>query len=402
MPETIELHVGLDPWSFTVPPERQVELRRAAIAPPTATAAELARAALEKPFDFEPLRRALTPDDRVMIVLDAALPHVAELLGEVLAHMGTAGVRPEAVTVLTTPGSPSHWVDELADEYAGVQTEVHDPANKAKLAYLATTEAGRRLYMNRTLVEADFIIVLAGRGYDPLTGYAGAEAAVFPALGDDEIRKSVAEQVSVRAPGSEPWEAREEAAEVVRLLGMPFYVQVIEGEGDTVQEVVAGLPPSSGEGVSRQDARWRATVSDEPDTAVAAISGDSARLTFLDLAKAAACAARVVSKGGRIAILTTAAPALGDGARLLRSMTGPTGTRKLLAKLKPDDWAACFLWAFAAKTHSLFLASGYSDNVAEELFATPIHTASEVQRLIDAGSKVLLIPDAHKTMVTTE
>jgi hypothetical protein len=44
--------------------------------------------------------------------------------------------------------------------------------------------------------------------------------------------------------------------------------------------------------------------------------------------------------------------------------------------------------------------SGYPDDVVEELFATPIHSATEVQRLIDSGQKVLLIPDAHKTMVT--
>jgi len=37
--------------------------------------------------------------------------------------------------------------------------------------------------------------------------------------------------------------------------------------------------------------------------------------------------------------------------------------------------------------------------VSEELFATPIASASEVQRLIDAAELVLVIPDAHKTMV---
>jgi hypothetical protein len=80
-------------------------------------------------------------------------------------------------------------------------------------------------------------------------------------------------------------------------------------------------------------------------------------------------------------------------------MDGPTGARKLLAKEKPDDWVACALWVFAAKSHSLFLASGYPDDVAEELFTTPIQTATEVQRLIDAGGRVLVIPDAHKAMV---
>ena len=62
--------------------------------------------------------------------------------------------------------------------------------------------------------------------------------------------------------------------------------------------------------------------------------------------------------------------------------------------------AALFDTSDAAKRASIFLASGYPDDVAEGLFATPIRTPSEVQRLIDTGGTVLLIPDAHKTTVT--
>jgi nickel-dependent lactate racemase len=400
MPEPTDLQVGFSPWVVTVHGEKAVELRRTEFASPTTSPVELTRAALEKPFGFEPLRRALTPDDHITIVLDAAVPHVADILGEVLAHLRSASVKPEAVTILTSHDWSPRWASVLVGENAGVQTEVHDPTDRNKLAYLASTKAGRRLYLNRTLVEADFVIVLSGLGYDPFTGYSGAETTVFPALADAEILHSLEGQLSSQAPGTEVWPVRAEAMEVVGLLGTLFFVQVISGAGDTVQDIVAGLPNSSVEAFKRQDERWRGTVSEEPYTVIAAISGDVKRVTFLDLAKAASAAARVVRRGGRIAVLTNAAPDLGSGAQLLRSMEGPTGARKLLAKEKPDDWAACFLWAFAAKNHSLFLASGYPDTVSEELFATPIHAVTEVQRLIDSSEKVLLVPDAHKTMVT--
>lgn len=396
MPATTELMVGLAPWPLPVPDGRRAALRRAAFDPPAASAAELARAALERPFGFEPLRRALTPDDRVTVVLDPGVPHAAEVLGAVIEHLGTAGIPTEAVTVLTAAEATLRD----APGVGGVRTEVHDPADRKKLSYLASTAAGRRLYLNRTLVDADFVVVVSGRGYDPASGYAGAETALFPALADAEVRDSFEGQFTSDAPAGRPWPVGEEAAEVARLLGMPFLVQVIAGAGDSVQEVVAGLPDSSAEGVRRQDARWRCTVEDEPDTVIAAVGGDPGRATFLDLAKAAAAAARVVRKGGRVAVLSAAAPDLGDGARLLRTLDGPSGARKLLAKERPADWAAAWLWAFAAKNRSLFLASGYPDDVAEELFATPIRTPAEAQRLIDSGERVLLIPDAHRTMVT--
>jgi nickel-dependent lactate racemase len=399
MLHAFDLTVGLEPWRLSVPEERLAHLKRQDVGPPARSAAELTRQALEHPHDFEALRRALTPDDRVAVVLDPDLPHVAAMLGSVLAHLGSAGISPEAVTILTPPGASERWLSDLPQEYEDVRTEIHDPSQRQKLAYLASTKSGRRLYMNRTLVDADFIVLLTGRRYDPLTGYGGAAVAAFPALADEEIRNSVAGEISTDAPGNKAWPVRAEAEEILWLLGTPFLVQAIEGEGDSIQEVVAGLPDSSAEGIRRQDVRWRATVAEEPDTAIAALSGDPQRVTFLDLARAAASAARVVRKGGRIAVLTTAAPDLGAGAQLLRSLDGPTGARKLLAKEKPEDWAACVLWAFAAKNHSIFLASGYPDDVVEELFATPIRTASEVQRLIDSGGKVLVIPDAHKAMV---
>jgi nickel-dependent lactate racemase len=400
MAEAIEFVVGTQPWSVTVPPGKAVELRREPVTPPTGSPRELVRDALEKPFGFEPLRRALTPDDHITVVLDPTLPSADVLLAEVFAHLRSAGIESAAVTVLTPPGASQAWIDDLPDEFADVHAEVHDPADPRKLAYLASTKAGRRVYLNRTLVEAEFVILLTGRGYDPVSGYAGAESAVFPALSNEETRAGFAGEFSADAPGDRPWPVRAEAAEILWLLGTPFLVQVIPGEGDTVHEVVAGLPDSGAEGIRRQDARWRATAAARPDTVIATISGDPDRVTFADLAKAAACAARVVRPGGRIAVLSTAAPPPGEGAELLRRTDDAAAGAKRLAKERPADRPAALLWCFAAKASSVFLASGYPDEVAEELYATPVRSASEVQRLIDSAERVLVIPDAHRSMVT--
>lgn len=399
-PGALQLAVGLGHWPVEVPAGRRVELCRRPYAAPVATAAELVRAALEQPLDFEPLRRAVTPDDRVAVVLDPHLPEVANIVTEVLAHLGTAGIPPTAVTVITPPGTTTDWARDLPSEFAAVGRETHDPGNKARLAYLASTRAGRRLYLNRTLVEADFVIVICGRGFDPLNDYSGAEAAIFPALADTETRSALADELTTRPPGEAPGSVRAEAGEVMDLLGFLFLIQVIEGEGDQVQEVVAGPPASAAEGIRRLTSRWHCTVAELADTVVATISGDPARTRFFDLAQAAACARRVTPPGGRIAVLTTAAPDLGLGAELLRRTRKPALVRRLLAKHNPPDRAAALLWAYAASDRSLYLASGYPADVTEDLFATPLHSPDELQRLIDTGGRILVIPDAHKTLVT--
>ena len=354
----------------------------------------MVRAALETPFGFEPLRRAVTPDDRVAIVLDAELPHAAELLAGVLEHLGTAGIAPAAVTVVTPPGSPQAWIDELPDEYSEVTAETHDPTDRKKLAYLATTQSERRVYLNRTVVEADFIVVLTGRRFDPVRGYAGAEVALYPDLADEELRTANAGPFSK----DEPWPGLDDSHEIAWKLGTPFFVQVIEGSGDGLQEVVAGLFDSCDEGRRRQDARWKCSIAEKADTVIATISGDPSRVTFRDLARAAACAARVVKKGGRVALLTEAAPILGEAAEFIRRLDDPKSPDLKHAKDKPD-WASCKLWCRVASYASLFLASGYPDELAEELFTTPFRSPSELQRLVDAGGTVLVIPDAHKMMV---
>ncbi|MEJ5276301.1 MAG: lactate racemase domain-containing protein [Thermogemmata sp.] len=398
--QPVELRIGEQLWRVEIAAERCVPLRRAFPSPPAGSPAELIRAALEQPRRFVPLRQAVTPGDRIAIVLDPDLPAIGELLEEVIRHLHSAGIASEAITILTPPQASTHWQTDLPECCRLVQREQHDPADRSRLAYLASTAGGRRLYLNRTLIDADFVIVLSGRRYDPRTGYAGAETAIFPDLADAETRSAFAGRFRSSAPRPEADSLRSEAAEVVGLLGLPLFVQVIEGEGDQVQEVIAGLAESCQEGIARQDARWRAAVAEEADTVVATVTGSTGRLRFADLALAAASAARVARKGGRIAILTQAAPDLGAGASLLRTLDDPQQAPRQLERLRPDDWAACRLWAQAAFHCSLFLASQYPDAVVEELFATPLHSPVQLQRLLDAGGQVLFLPDAHKLMVT--
>src|SRR5207244_7724260 len=125
-----------------------------------------------------------------------------------------------------------HWVNDLAETMSDLQTEVHQPNDRKKLSYLAATKDGRRIYLNRSLVDADQSIVLSARGYDPLLGYAGAEGAIYPAMADADTIRGLVPKVSPQTSPDGDWPEHDEAAEVAWLLGSPFFVQVIEGAGD--------------------------------------------------------------------------------------------------------------------------------------------------------------------------
>jgi len=401
MTESVSLIVGSDPWAFAVPADRRLPLDRVTEPTRSSAPATLMADALERPFGLTvPLRRAVTPDDHAVILVDERLPHLAEILVPLLEHLRLAGIDPANITLLVPPQSrDQRWVEELPDELGDVHIEVHAPDNREKIAYLATTKGERRVYLNRKIVEAELPIILSGRGFDPRVGYSGGAAFLFPQFSDAETLAAYAKEFSTAKRPEEPNALRTEAKEILKLLGAPFLVQVIEGPGDSIAEVLVGLPSASSEGVRLMKERWFGRVRRKADLVIAAISGTPERIGFRELATAMAAAGRVLEPNGRIVLLTAAAPPLDDSGDLLLKVDEPAAALKRIAKAKPDDAMPGTFWAYAAKKARLFVASGWPDELVEELFATPVRNAAEVQRLIDAAGGVLFLQDAHKMSI---
>jgi nickel-dependent lactate racemase len=398
------MHVAIDygqkRLELELPASSVLKPRTSPPAPAVADPPAAVRRALEAPHGWPPLRRALTPDDHVAVIVDEHLPQLASLLTPVLEHIGQAGVAPEAVTLVCPPTSARQdWVEDLPEAFQEVHVEVHNPADRRKLAYLATTRHNRRVYLNRTAVDADQVVVFSGRGYDAVTGYSGAEAAIYPALADTATRTEVYGRPSLAVPGDATWPARQEAAEVAWLLGAPFLVQLIEGAGEEIAYVLGGSLDSSEEGRKLLDQRWRSTVAEPADVVLASVSGDPARHDFGTLAQALASAARVVQPGGRIVLLSQVKPDAEATTELLRDADNPREALDQLKRHKGQEMAAAYLWASAAEKAKVYLLSGLPGETAEQLFTTPLEKASEVERLLSGNHQTcLVLPDAHKTM----
>lgn len=394
----LELPVGSAPWTVTV---RAADFTACA-GPGGAAVADAEAAvfrAMDNPVKFEPLRRAMTPDDKVALVVDEQLPELPKLIQGVLKYLAAAGIPPESVTVVSPAGSSQDWIDGLGDEFADLHAEVHTPNDRKKLSYLATSKGGRRVYMNRTLVDADQVIVLSGRRHHPLLGVTGAAHVVYPALSDTENQKADRAALSAAAlQGHTPTD--ETAAEITWLLGLPLFVHVIEGPGEVVLEVSAGLPETVKEIGEHVNTLWHTTTPERADTVLATLSGDPLRHTFDDLARAAMAAARLVKPGGRVVVLSDADPELGPGVTTLREADDAVDAIKTLTKEKPADLTAALGWALAATQAKLFLASEIRPDTVSDIFATPLPGPRDLQSLLDQPGRVLHLPDAQLNWVT--
>jgi nickel-dependent lactate racemase len=400
----IGMPVGDELLGLEVDERSMVGVERAPVAPDLPDAAAAVRDALEAPVGFPALRRALTPDDHVAIVVDERLPQLGALLTAVLEHVTGAHVHPEAITlVCPPPDSGQPWRDELPEVFQEVRAEVHDPAERKRLSYLASTRRGKRIYLNRTVVDADQAVLLTGRGYDALLGYAGAAGALYPALSDEANRADARARLSMRPPGGLAWPLQQEAAEVAWLLGAPFFVQVIAGTGDGVAHVLGGLAESGSEGERLLDARWRVRVDRPADVVVAGLAADPARQDFAALAHALACASRVVKRDGRIVLLAAGTPELGEAAAAVRQAEDPTAALRAVRDLtRAADQEAAFQWASAAEQARIYLLSGLPAETAEELFTVPLDHAGQVQRLLADGASCVLLPEADRSLAVLQ
>ncbi len=378
----VAIDYGRSHATLDIEPGRMIALRRAAEPKPIADPAGALRKAMDSPRRYPPLRRALTPDDRVTVVVDDALPRAGELLGVILDHIGSAGVAMEAVTLVSPPGSRQAWVDDLPDEFADVRTEVHDPTDRKRVAYLATTKDGQRVYVNRTVVEADQLVILAAPHYAGTVGL-GPDRLVYPALSDAETRQAWAAGAG-----------RSGADEILWLLGAPFLVQVVPATGDGVAEVIAGSLDTLGDGRAALGKFWNATA--EAADVVIATVGPAAGST--EVAQAAAAAAKVVRPEGHVVVLSDEAVELGEGFQRMLATDDSRGALKSLAKDKPADWPAASAWLHAVSDARVMLLSGLPAETVEGLFATALDDVRQVQRLVDAGGSCLVLPDAQRLL----
>jgi nickel-dependent lactate racemase len=387
--------------NLDIPADRLVPLRRADRPAPIADLAAAVREALEHPFEFPALRLALTPDDRVVIAIEPNMPHVGVLLTATLEHLSQARIEPAAITLLCLDANQDQsWINSLPDEFQEVHIETHRPGDRKLLAYLATTKGGRRIYLNRSLVDADQTVILTQRRYDTLLGHGGGAGVIFPGLCETEAADAIRAQISLAAPSAGSWKLKHEADEVAWYLGAPFFVQVIEGNGGDILYVVGGAHEARRHGERLLDNAWHVTADEPADLVIAAISGPPASHSFATIAHAALNASRVLRPGGRIVVLTDAEPDLGPALQMIRNEEEPHAARQRIVAEKPSDLEAGYLWASVAEKAKLYLLSRLPIETTEELYATPLERPGQAQKLIAAAQRVIVLPDAHRTLAS--
>jgi len=372
---------------------------------------EAIRAALRQPLDFPPLARSVVPGDRVVIALDRLTPQGPQLIAELWRELASAGVTPEQLLILQpTALDGSRLTDPRSELPAEIRStvawKIHDATNSEQIAYLANTTNGERVYLARELVEADLVLTVGEVAFDSLLGFKGTGSVLYPGLSNVEaIRKS-------RGSGHQELSLedirplRQMQDEISWLLGVQFSVQVLAGAAGGISQVWAGFESSVQRAAREELLAARALeFSERKEVVVLALEEDAPGFGWPQIGVALEQARNVVSKGGKIVLLTEFAATpetLGDGLRIVQQAHAPREALRPLRELLPPDYPPATSLARATDWATVYFVGEIAPGLAEELSLIPLDSSEDVQRLIEQTSSLLVLSNAQHLSLRLE
>jgi hypothetical protein len=346
-------------------------------------------AALVEPLGYPPLVQAVVPGDRVVLALDAGLPHAQAVVSAVMGTLTGAGVAPGDITLL---GQAEAVVAPLAPQWPDARRLVHDPADRRQMAFLGRTSDQMQIVLNRALVDADVVILLGCLRGTRTLGYNGPAGGLCPALADEPTQRRFRAFHCTQSPRQHAERAREKSAEIAWLLGARFTVQVVPGRGVEVLHVLAGdLAAVSERGEQLYDQAWRFDDLKPASLVVVAVEGGPAEQTWDNVGLALSSAAEVAEPGGAIAICSELSAPSGEALQKLAGADSLSQAEHEIRKSPPPDAVAALELARALAEHHVYLLSRLPSRDVEDLGMVAVSDASELAHLARSRPSCLLL-----------
>jgi len=284
---------------------------------PVGGAAELALAAMERPFGAPSLRDCLTrraPGPVVVVVSDITRPvPYRELLPPLLGTIEAAGVSRGDILILVATGMhrPSTPAETQAmfgpDVVAGYRILDHRADRDADLCALSELSwAGRRVRLNRHYVEAGFRIVTGLVEPHFMAGFSGGRKAVCPGLASLDAIQAFHGHEFLSSPlaansvlAGNP--CHEEALSVARAAGVDFSLNVVLDRDRRVVKAFGGEVVAGHEEACRFVRKYACVeVAEEADVAATSSGGYPLDATFYQCVKGFVSCLPAVKREGAI------------------------------------------------------------------------------------------------------
>ncbi|MCA9069463.1 MAG: DUF2088 domain-containing protein, partial [Planctomycetaceae bacterium] len=320
------------------------------------------------------------------------------LLAGIWEVLEKAGVSPQNVTVLEpTPnvGSPTEDLASILPHPEMVSV-IHQPASLDDCQYLASTTNGERVYLAKELLNSEVVISIGQIAFDAVIGYRGTNSVFYPGLASPEAKGKAAGQGHRELGPENERPLRQRIDEIGWLLGTQFSVQVIPSLHGGVAHVLAGQHDSVlRRGKELVNQHWLVELDYRAEIVVVGVDEDAAGHGWQQIGSALATARNLVSKGGRIVVLSELNVPPGEGMQILMRYEEPTEGLRPLRKATPDDLIPATELAEAVDWADVYLLSQLDSDLVEDLFMVPLESEDDVKRLLGLEEQVLFLASAQ-------
>ncbi len=250
--------------------------------------------ALQSPLDFPAVLLAVLPDDRVALAVDPNAAEVERVLIATVDHLATA--QPSGIDVVLGDEVCDSLRDSITAALAGkADVHVHRSDARDELRYIGADAGADPVYLNRFLVDADFVLpIVSDRSCSSEEEFE--HAGVFPNFADTFSRRRFS------LVGEQPDKLLSPSDNFAMTLGVQLVLSVAADEDGRVAAVNAGTPQSLHQWSLRQLSVPKESM--DASIVVASLDGEQQQQTWLNAARAATCASRLLDGGGTIILWT--------------------------------------------------------------------------------------------------
>lgn len=363
------------------------------------------RQALGHPSTGPALLDSVVAGDRVVLALDPCLPCLDRLVAGIVSALLDAGNSPQNLTILWSGSTAEQAppVGMLAEEIRSqVRVVRHDPDDAQTHAYLAATEEGEPIYLNRELCDADLVLPVGLLRPVETLGNLGLAGVVFPNFSNRATQHRLRAAVGTSRVAKQK-RRRAVAEETAWLLGVQLALGAIPGTDSSLVEILAGpLDALSSAGARRSGELWRLALAEPAAMAVAALDGGPEQQTWDNLARAIHVANLSVADGGSIVLVTQLATRPGSALKRFGRWTEDLPLPKLRKEeIEPDAVAAQCLLAARQRCH-VYLMSDLPRRAVETLGVIAIDEPADIERLGKRQRSCLVLGGAQFASVSVE
>ncbi|MDZ7290281.1 MAG: nickel-dependent lactate racemase [candidate division KSB1 bacterium] len=293
--------------------------------------ADIVSQALEKPLGCHPFNQVFRGARNVLLVV----PDPEEFDGAeyylpvLLERLQRLHVPAEEITILVAKNSEQSSPTSRKYDFVGMDDRVrvcwHDPQDHKMLEYVGLTRRGTPVFINRLILDADYVMLCGTVTHHPFAGYGGGPRLLVPGCaGQETIYRHHALAIDPEAPRLHPRcrdavvegnPLQEDAREAFRFVTTNFLVHTVLNDQQQVIGAVTGEPLQAfAAGCRTIDDMFHVPVSPPANLVVVSCGGFPADRDYRSAHVALQRAGRVAGPGGVIIFLAECRDGLGSHA----------------------------------------------------------------------------------------